>query len=133
MSFRSLLLAIGAGIAVAILVGALVSELAQPWIGFSAFLGIPAGLAAGLFTAAAAYLGLADGATMRRRRMADTFAAFGAGFLVALLVFAWLLGVGATVAIVASFVAAFAVAGVVYVRGPKGPTGATEEDGPAGN
>jgi undecaprenyl pyrophosphate phosphatase UppP len=119
MGLKSLSLALVSGIAVFLIVGAAVTEFAQSWIEFSLFLGIPVGLVTGALTAAAVYLGLADDAPVRRRRVAGSFAAFGVGFLIALVVFGWLLNIGVTTALIVSVVVALAVAVVAYLRGGK--------------
>ena len=119
MRLKSLSLALLAGIAAFLIVGAAVTEFAQSWIEFSLFLGIPVGLVTGAFTAAAVYLGLADDAPVNRRRVAVSFAAFGVGFLIALVVFGWLLNIGVTTALIVSVVVALAVAVVAYLRGGK--------------
>ena len=119
MDFRSVTLALLSGIAAFLIVGVAVTEFAQSWIEFSVFLGIPAGLVTGAFTAAAVYLGLANDAPVGRRRIAGAFAAFGVSFIVALVVFGWIVNIGVTTAIVISVVVALAVAAVAYLRGPK--------------
>lgn len=121
MNVKSLGLALVAGLAAFLVVGVAVTEFTLRWIEFSLFLGLPAGLAAGAFTAAGVYLGLAEDAPAGRRRIAGAFAAFGGGFLVALLVLGWILEVGATAALVGSVVVALVVAAVAYARGPKEP------------
>lgn len=120
MNVKSLTLAVAAGVAAFLVVGVAVTELTHPWIEFSLFLGIPAGLAAGAFVAAGVYLGLADDAPTRRRRIAGTFAGFGAGFLVALIVLGGVLNLGVTLALVAAGVVGLVVAAVAYLRGPNG-------------
>lgn len=127
MSVRSFVAALGAGIAAFLIVGVSVTEFAQTWIEFSLLVGIPAGLAAGAFTAAAVYLGLADDAPARRRRIAGGFAAFGAGFLVALILLGWVVNIGVTMAIGISVVVALVVGVVAYIRGPIGA--ATDTNG----
>jgi MFS-type transporter involved in bile tolerance (Atg22 family) len=117
MEFKSLLGALLSGIAVFLVVGVAVTEFAQPWIEFSLFLGIPAGLAAGVFTAGAVYLGLADDAPASRRRVAGAFAAFGVAFLVLLVTLGWVVNVGVTTAIIVSLLVALVVAAVAYRRG----------------
>ena len=118
MSVRPIALAAGAGVAAFLLVGVAVTELARPRIEFSLFVGIPAGIAAGAFTAAAVFLGLADDAPASRRRAAGATAAFGVGFVVALVALGWVAGVGAVTAIVGAVVAALAVGVAAYLRGP---------------
>jgi len=119
MGLKSISLALLSGLVAFLIVGVTVTEFTQSWIEFSLFLGIPAGLATGAFTAAGVYLGLADDAPAGRRRIAGAFAAFGAVFIVALVVFGWIVNIGVTNAIVSSVIVALAVAAVVYIRGPK--------------
>lgn len=122
MTVRSLVLALAAGIAAFLVVGIAVAEFTQPWIEFSLFVGIPAGIAAGAFTAAAVYLGLAEDAPARRRRLAGTFAAFNVGFLLGLVVLGFVGNLGVVMAIVGSIVLGLVVATVAYLRGPNGRT-----------
>ena len=128
MNLKSVSLALLSGVAAFLIVGVAVTEFAQPWIEFSLFLGIPAGLATGAFTAGAVYLGLADDAPGGRRRIAGAFAAFGVGFIVSLVVFGWVINVGVTTAIVISVVVALAAAVVAYLRGPKEMTATIGDD-----
>ncbi len=118
MEYKSLVGALLSGIAVFLVVGVAVTEFAGSWIEFSLFLGIPAGLAAGVFTTGAVYLGLADDAPAGRRRVAGAFAAFGVAFLVGLVALGWVVNVGVTTAIIVSIVVAVVVAAVAYLRGP---------------
>lgn len=129
MSLKSISLALLSGIAAFLIVGVAVTEFAQSWIEFSLFLGIPAGLATGAVTAAAVYLGLANDAPVRRRRVAGSFAAFGVGFLVVLGVLGGILNTGVTTAIIGSVVVALAVAVVAYLRGPKAMDATIGDDG----
>jgi len=131
MNFRSVSLALLSGIAVFLIVGAAVTGLAQPWIEFSLFVGIPAGLASGAFAAAAVYLGLADDTPVGRRRVAGSIAAFGASFVLVLVVLSWIGTIGVVTAILGSVVVALAVAVVTYLRGPKAVTPAIADDGDA--
>ena len=128
MKFKSLTLALLSGIAAFLIVGVAVTEFAQSWIEFSLFLGIPTGLATGAFTAGVVYLGLADDAPVGRRRAAGSFAAFGVGFLVALVVFGWILNIGVTTAIIVSVVVALGVAVLAYLRGPKEIAATIDDD-----
>ena len=129
MSLKSVSLALLSGIAAFLIVGVAVTEFTQPWIEFSLFLGVPAGLATGAFTAAGVYLGLADDAPAGRRRIAGAFAAFGGGFIVALVVSGWIVNIGVTTAIVISVIVALAVAAVAYLRGPKETAATIGDDG----
>lgn len=120
MTLKSLGLALAAGITAFLVVVVAVTEIAQPWIEFSLFLGIPAGIVAAAFTAAAVYLGLADDAPAGRRRIAGTFGAFGVAYLAALVVLGGIVDIGTALAIVVSAGIALVVAAVAYVRGPSG-------------
>jgi len=123
MDYRSLVGALLSGVAVFLVVGVAVTEFAGSWIEFSLLLGIPAGLAAGVFTAGAVYLGLADGAPADRRRVAGAFVAFGVAFLIGLVALGWVLNIGVTTAIIVSIVVAVVVAVVAYLLGPTGNHG----------
>lgn len=116
MNFKTLTFTIGAGIAAFLFVGVAVTEFMQQWIEFSLFLGIPAGLVAGAFTAGAVYLGLSSEAPPQRRRVAGAFGAFGSGFLVALLSLAFIGQMGMAIAITVSVVLALLFALFVYLR-----------------
>lgn len=85
MRLRTPLLALAAGTATFLLVAAAVSEVLLPRIEFSVFVGIPAGLAAGLVVGAVVFLGLLDHEYGRRYRMAASLGAFGAAALLVLL------------------------------------------------
>lgn len=64
------------------------------------------------------YLGLADDGPASHRRAAGATAAFGVGFVVALVALGWIAGVGVVTAIVGAVVAALAVGVATYLRGP---------------
>lgn len=83
MTLRNAGLALGAGLAIFIVVGVIVTELASTWIEFSLFIGLPAGLIGGVAVAAFVYyrLGSPD---PTRRRPATALTGFGAAFLVVL-------------------------------------------------
>lgn len=117
MTVRSLLVALAAGVAAFIVVGAAVSEYTLRWIEFSVFVGIPAGLAAGAFVAAGVYLGLADDAPAQRRRVASAFGGFGVAFVVLLVGLAAGLGLGTVQSMVVAAVAAAVIGGGLYLRG----------------
>jgi hypothetical protein len=119
MTLKSLSLALLSGIATFLIVGVAVTEFAQSWIEFSLFLGIPAGIASGAFTAGAVYLGLADDAPVHRRRIVTSLTAFGVGFLVSLVMLEWIVNIGITSAIVVSVAGALVVAVMAYLRGRK--------------
>lgn len=93
-----------AGLA-ALVGGAAVTEVALRWVAFSLFVGVPAGLAAGVVVAAAVLLGLVEDAPAGRRRAATAIGGFGATFLVVLVAAASVGGQGVVVSLV--------VAGVV--------------------
>lgn len=121
MNVRPLGLALATGVAAFLLVGIAVTELAQPRVEFSLLLGVPAGVAAGAFATAGVYLGLAEEAPARRRRVAGAFAGFGAAFLVALVALAGLLRVGLALALGIAFGVGLVVGVGAYLRGPAGP------------
>ena len=60
MTLESLAYALIAGVAAFLAVGVAVTEIASAWIEFSVFVGLPAGVVAGIVVAAAVALGLAD-------------------------------------------------------------------------
>lgn len=105
MNAKSLLLALAAGAAAFLVVGVAVTELAQPWIEFSLFLGLPAGLGAGAFVAALVYLWRAEDVPANRQRVATALAGFGVVFLIVLLLVSVVVEVGAVLALVAAAVA----------------------------
>jgi len=121
MSLRNAGLALAVGVAVFVIVGAVVTELAAPSIEFSLFIGLPAGFVAGIGVAAFVYLRLgAEEPT--RRRPAIALTGFGAAFLVVL--FAGVaVGLRNSVALPIATVSAIAIAVVVYVRFGNPPTG----------
>jgi len=129
MSFKTISLALSSGIAVFLLVGVAVTEFAHSWIEFSLFLGIPAGLATGAFTAGAVYLGLAEDAPLNRRRIAGAIAAFGVAFVALLMILGLIVNAGVTTAIVSSVVVALVIAALAYRRGPNEMTATIGEDG----
>lgn len=114
MNCRSFGLALVTGAAVFLIVGVAVTELAQSWSEFSLFLGIPIGFAAGAFTVASVYLGLADDAPGQRRHIAGTFAVFGVAFLVGVIVLGGVLDIGITLVLGIAFVVALLVGAGVY-------------------
>lgn len=83
MRARTLGLAGLSGIAAFVLVGAIVTELLAPRIEFSLFLGIPAGLIAGVAAALVVAARLEDH-DHARRRPAIALSGFGVGFVIAL-------------------------------------------------
>lgn len=113
---RSIGAALVAGIATFLVVGVAVTELAFAWIEFSLFVGVPVGLVAGAFVAAGVYLGLADDAPERRRRVALAVAGFGAVFLAVLLV-AITFDLGVVTSFVLGAVLGLLAAAVIRLRG----------------
>jgi hypothetical protein len=99
MEGRDVGLALAAGLAVFLVVGALVTELALPYIAFSLFVGIPVGAVAGLTATAFVLLGLADELPTRRRRGAIAVGAFGVVFLLVFVVEAVILSTQNSVAL----------------------------------
>ncbi len=120
MRLRTLGLAGAAGLAAALVVGAAVTEVALRWIEFSLFVGIPAGLAAGVVVAVAVLRGFTADAPAGRRRAATAVGGFGAAFLVVLVAVASVGGQGVVVSLVAAGVVGVVVAGVVYAYGGGG-------------
>lgn len=119
MSYKSAALALVAGIVAFLVVGVGVTELAQPRIAFSLFVGIPAGIVAGAFAASAVYVGTAD-SSRQSRLVAGTIAAFGAAFLLSMLVLGLVGNVGIVLSMPVSIVVALVASGAVYVRGRDG-------------
>ncbi|MFW6448371.1 MAG: hypothetical protein ACOC0X_02390 [Halobacteriota archaeon] len=81
MDLRSIGLATAAGIAAFLLVTVAVTEAASATIEFSLFVGLPAGVIAGIAAMASVYVGLNRG--QRGRAVAAAAGAFGLGFLLA--------------------------------------------------
>lgn len=98
MRTRAIGLAVVSGIAAFVLVGVIVTELAAPSIEFSLFVGVPAGLVAGVVTAILVFTGL-ERPSPARRRPAHAIAVFGAVFVVALPLGAGLFGLQNSIAI----------------------------------
>lgn len=117
MQTNPLVMALVAGFAVLLVVGAAVTELALPWIEFSLFVGFPAGLVAGVAVAAAVYLGLAADAPARRRRVAVATAGFGAVFLAVLTVATVTASLSVVASLVLGVVAGLTAATLAYVLG----------------
>ncbi|MFC7139547.1 hypothetical protein ACFQMA_06805 [Halosimplex aquaticum] len=84
MRLRTVAVALAAGLAAFLAVGAAVTEFTLRWIEFSLFVGIPVGLLAGLTAAAVVVAGLGTEVSHLRRRVAVTLATFGVAFLLAL-------------------------------------------------
>jgi hypothetical protein len=120
MNVKTLGLTLAAGTTAFLFVGVAVTEFAQPWAEFSLLLGIPTGVAAGAVAAAGVYLGLADEAPARRRRVAGALGGFGTVFLFALVALAGLFRVGLTLALGVAFAVGLAAGVGAYLRGPAG-------------
>lgn len=120
MTIKSLALTVVAGIATFLVVGIAVTALAEPWIEFSVFLGLPAGLVAGAAAAAVVSLGLADDAPAQRRQRATGFALFGAGFLVTLVALV-ITDTGLTLAMAVGLIVGLIVGIVGYLRAKREP------------
>jgi ABC-type antimicrobial peptide transport system permease subunit len=83
MHARTLALAVAAGLAAFLAVGAAVTEVALRWIEFSLFVGLPVGGVAGVTAAALVALGSGDEASDRQRAVGAAVGAFGVAFLLA--------------------------------------------------
>lgn len=116
MTLKSLGLALAAGIAAFLLVAVAVTELAQPWVAFSLFLGLPAGLVAGAVVVTLVAFSAGDD-DPRRRRLALSSGVFGAVFLGVLVVAGGLLEVGTVVSLVLAAVVGAVAALGSYLRG----------------
>lgn len=116
MQLRTAFLALAAGIATTLLVGAAVTGALLPAIEFSAIVGLPVGIAAGLLAGALVLLLLASRNTPSDQRHAAT--AVGVAGLATLVVFAiavFAVGVGATLGLVAGAVAGLAIGVGLFV------------------
>ena len=114
MERRDVGLALAAGLAVFLVVGALVTELALPFIAFSLFVGIPVGFVAGLTATAFVLLGLADELPARRRRAAIAVGSFGVVFLLVFVVEAVILSTRNSVALPVAAIVGGLAAGMAY-------------------
>jgi hypothetical protein len=77
--------ATGAGVTTFLLVTVAVTSLLERWIEFSVFVGLPAGLLAGVLAFGAVAFRLAGAAPGPRRRLAGAVTGFSAAFLLTLL------------------------------------------------
>ncbi len=118
MNFKSIGLTLAAGLATFLIVTIAVAAFIEPWIEFSLFVGIPAGLVTGAVAAALVALGFGDDAPAQRRRLAISFAAFAAGFLVVLVVGS-VANLGISLLILAGVGVGILAALGTYLREPK--------------
>lgn len=116
MRFNALMIAFVSGIATFLLVGVAVTALTERWIEFSLLVGIPIGLVVGALAAGGVYLGLSEGPTAQRRRIANSFGSFAVVFLGVLLVAAGLFAVPVTYSILAGAVLGSLAAIGTYVQ-----------------
>ncbi|WP_459192632.1 hypothetical protein [Halosimplex sp. J119] len=86
MRLRTVAVALAAGLAAFLAVGAAVTEFALRWIEFSLFVGIPVGLLAGLTAIGLVIAGFGAEVSHLRRRIAVTVATSGVAFLLVLTV-----------------------------------------------
>jgi hypothetical protein len=115
MNLKTYGLVLGAAIATFLLVGIAVTELVQPWIEFSLFVGIPAGLLAGAVAGALVALGLQIDAPAQRKLIARSFAAFRLVFL-AVLVGGNLVGMGVLISTLAGVIVGLLAGVGMYLR-----------------
>ena len=115
MRLTTLGFALAAGVAGLLVVGVLATELGTAaGIEFSLFVGIPAGLVAGVAAAVVVFLRF-EAPEAARRRPAVALAGFGVAFVVALLVAAGGLGLRNSVALPVAAVVGLVGAGVAVV------------------
>ena len=117
MTLKLLGYALAAGVAAFLVVGVTVTELAAARIDFSVFVGIPAGVVAGMAVTAAVAFELADVDSPQRYRLAGAVAGFGVGFLAAVIVLSGLVGLGVVLSMALGVVVGLVAALVSYVRG----------------
>lgn len=84
MRLRGVVLALGAGLAAFLTVGAAATAVALQWIEYSLLVGVPVGLVVGVTAVAVVVVGLRGEASVRQRRAGVTVAAFGTTFLLVL-------------------------------------------------
>ncbi|WP_436909379.1 hypothetical protein [Halosimplex marinum] len=118
MHARTLAVALAAGLATFLAVGAAVTEFALRWIGFSLFVGLPVGFVAGVTAAALVLVGSGDRVPTRSRRVAVAVGAYGVTFLLTLAVTVGAFSLPNSRALtLAAFVAVLTAAGT-YVLDP---------------
>ena len=116
MQLRTVFLALVAGIATTLLVGAAVTEALLPAIEFSVLVGLPAGIAAGLIVGGLVLVGLAGRDTPPRyRHAALAVGVCGLAVLAVFAVAAFAVGVGGTLAIVLGVVAGIFAGGATFL------------------
>lgn len=125
---KSLVLALGTGVAVFLLVGGTVTAVAETWIEFSLLIGLPAGVVAGGLATVAVYLGLMDDVPETRRDITGIVAWASAGCLVGFVVLAGLANLGVTVALAVSVIIGLVVAGAVFIRTANQPDEHLDEE-----
>jgi hypothetical protein len=126
MHARTLALALAAGLAAFLAVGAAVTDLALRWIEFSLFVGLPVGAVAGATAAALVVVGSGEEASARQRAVGIAVGAFGIVFLLVLGVAVGVFSVPNSRALtLATLVAALAAAGATA-------SGLVEGDSPTG-
>ncbi|MEZ3114550.1 hypothetical protein RYH80_01240 [Halobaculum sp. MBLA0147] len=127
MRLRAVGLALLAGVAGFLLAGVAVTAAAASYTEFSVFLGIPAGLVAGVVATLAVLLGVGDPAP-GRRRAARAIAAFGLVFVVGLVVGIGAIGTPVVVSTGGAAVVGLVAALVVWLRGLRGPSREAEPE-----
>lgn len=116
MRLRTVVLALSAGVATTLLVGLAVTEALVPTIAFSILVGLPVGLASGLFVGSLVLLALADrDATATNRHAATAVGVCGLVLLVAFTVTGFVLDVGVTIGIVGGAVVGVVLGVVTFV------------------
>jgi len=126
MHARTLALALAAGRAAFLAVGAAVTDLALRWIEFSLFVGLPVGAVAGATAAALVVVGSGEEASARQRAVGIAVGAFGIVFLLVLGVAVGVFSVpNSRTLTLATLVAALAAAGATA-------SGLVEGDSPTG-
>jgi len=116
MQIRTLLFALAAGIATTLLVGAAVTEALLPAIEFSAIVGLPVGIAAGLLVGGLVLVLLIGQDTPEDQRHAATaVGTFGAGMLAAFGVAVFVAGVTPSAGLVVSMIGGIAIAVGTFV------------------
>lgn len=118
MRLRNIALVVASGLAAFLVVGVAVTELLRPSVEFSLFVGLPAGLVAGVLASAGVNLGLGDETSTGRRRVALAAGAFGGVFLAVLLVAAGLGGLGTVLALAVATLSGAVAAVATYARDP---------------